>query len=222
MKHLIRIFCLLLAVLLFAGCAASDRNIQDETDTETESAASSSIAETSDAATTAVSEAQEPAASLPDSVPPEYIFTSGAGAWRTFLKLNRDGTFSGEYSDSDMGDASEEYPNGTVYLCEFQGTFENIQKVNEYTYTMTLKELKMRDPLGKEWIEDGIRYVASDASGIAGGTEFKVFFPQTPLDEVPEEFLTWWPGRYTQSETPVSTLSTYGILNCTTGEGFFQ
>ena len=41
-----------------------------------------------------------------------YGFASGSGGWTTTLQVNRDGTFSGYYSDTDLGDVSDEHPNG--------------------------------------------------------------------------------------------------------------
>lgn len=38
---------------------------------------------------------------LPADFPKDLFFNSGAGGWRTYLRLNRDGSFSGEYSDYD-------------------------------------------------------------------------------------------------------------------------
>ena len=43
-------------------------------------------------------------AKLPDVFPLEFVFSSGAGAWRTAIVLNQDGSFNGAYLDSDMGD----------------------------------------------------------------------------------------------------------------------
>ena len=59
---------------------------------------------------------------LADSLPIDLEFSSGAGAWGTGLTLAADGSFSGEYHDSDMGDSGDDYPDGTVYLCNFPGS----------------------------------------------------------------------------------------------------
>ena len=65
----------------------------------------------------------EPAETVPEAVQlpladetVEFLFTSGAGGWSTQLSLNRDGSFTGEFHDSEMGDRTEEYPNGSVYI----------------------------------------------------------------------------------------------------------
>ena len=57
------------------------------------------------------------------SEPKNFLFCSGAGGWSTGLKLNADGTFSGEYHDSNMGETGDGYPNGTMYECTFSGKF---------------------------------------------------------------------------------------------------
>ena len=66
-----------------------------------------------------------------------FGFSSGAGAWGTFLDLNDDGTFSGEFHDSNMGETGEGYPYGTVYVCDFSGKFSEPEKINEYTYSIS-------------------------------------------------------------------------------------
>lgn len=156
---------------------------------------------------------------LPQDVT-KFIFASGAGAWGTVLDLNKNGDFSGNYHDSEMGENADEYPDGTVYLSVFTGKFTNFEKINDYSYKMTVADVKTRDEVGKEWIEQGIRYVATAPHGIEGGTEFILYLPQTPVSELPEEFLYWWPARFEGEENP-TTLSYYGILNVSTNDGFF-
>ena len=156
---------------------------------------------------------------LPIEEVTSFYFSSGAGGWGTELKLNPDGSFTGCYHDSDMGDTGDGYPNGTVYICNFSGKFENIKKIDEYSYQMTLTNLTIEET-PDEWIEEGIKYIASGPYGIEGGTNFIFYMPNTPISSLSEEFLSWWPGRYDLSE-PKDTLTGYGILNVETQEGFF-
>lgn len=157
----------------------------------------------------------------------EFSFLSGAGGWRTVMTLNRDGEFTGLYLDSEMGEIGEGYPMGSVYICEFSGKFGNIEQIDAYSYKMTLTDVATEKAVGEAWIEEGIRYVASDPHGLNDPvnmlecTEFVFYLPDTPVDQVPEEFLIWWPYRYTQETEPKATLSCYGILNVTTNFGFF-
>ena len=151
----------------------------------------------------------------------EFQFLSGAGGWSTVMTLNRDGSFSGWYHDSEMGLTGEAYPHGSVYVCSFYGAFADFERINEYTYKMRLTDLTTDEPAGKEWIDDQIRYIASDPFGMEEGENFILYLPETPVAEVPEEFLIWWPYRYEHQMEPMSELSCYGILNVTTNYGFF-
>lgn len=153
------------------------------------------------------------------ATPTEFSFLSGAGGWQTVLTLHADGTFAGWFRDSDMGDQGDAYPDGTAYVCSFSGHFENIQKAEDGSYAMTLAEVTTDRNAGEEWIEDGTRYVASDPYGIALGTEFVLYTPDTPIDTLPDKFLSWWPYLSTGS---YDTLTCYGLRNVATEEGFFS
>ncbi len=87
----------------------------------------------------------------------DFVFSSGVGAWATSMTLEQDGTFSGAYYDADMGVYDEDYPNGTVYICDFSGRFSDIEKVDEYSYSLRLAELDSDYEAGKEWIENGAK-----------------------------------------------------------------
>lgn len=157
---------------------------------------------------------------LPGTFPMEFLFSSGAGGWGTTLTLYEDGTFEGAYHDSEMGDIGDGYPNGSVYVSVFSGKFGEIQKTDAYTWSMTLEELTTQNKPGEEWIEDEIRYVASEPMGVHGGETFLFYTPETPVTALTEDFLSWWPMRYLAEEAP-ETLSCYGINNLETGDGFF-
>ena len=185
-----------------SGCA-----VQDETETATEEDVMLPLSETT-----------------------EFIFSSGAGGRRTVMMLSSDGTFSGEFSDADMGDMEENYPNGTVYTCVFSGNFENMEKQFDGSYTMTLREITTEKEPGTEWIESGVRFIASGAYGLentdfdTGATlskEFVLYPPDTKVSELDEVFLSWWPERYTMGEMP-ETLGVYGIWNIDAKTGFFS
>lgn len=152
----------------------------------------------------------------------EFIFSSGAGAWRTLLTLYADGTFTGYFQDSDMGVTDDAYPNGTAYICSFSGSFENITQVDAYTYSMTLGQLTTEHTPGEEWIEDGIRYVASGPYGLEGGSHFLFCLPDTPVSILGEEMRYWWPYRFEQDNALRQTVSCYGLLNMDTSDGFFS
>ena len=161
--------------------------------------------------------AQE-ADALPDALPLDLTFASGAGAWCTGLTLERDGSFAGAYHDSEMGDQGEGYPNGSCYISTFSGRFGRIRQVDDHTWAMSLEELTVQETPGEEWIEDGVRYIAAEAYGLEEGTEFLLYSPETPTEGLDEEFLTWWPSWNVED---TGTLNCWGLLNQAMGYGFF-
>ena len=80
----------------------------------------------------------------------DFYFASGAGGWATELEIEEDGTFSGEYFDSDMGDRGTDYPNGTRYECEFEGSFQAPEKIDEYSYRLKLENLSYEKKPGTD------------------------------------------------------------------------
>lgn len=167
----------------------------------------------------------------------EMIFSSGVGAWRTYLTLYPDGSFTGEYTDSDAGDTGEDYPNGTQYICQFHGSFGEIKQMSDTFYSLVLKELvtDTRHPEGEEWIEEGVRYVSSAPYGLDGedgealkpGAVFWFYTPEATGYEPGSslygaaEFCSWMPERRRLvSET--DTLDHYGLHNLETNYGFFS
>ena len=66
---------------------------------------------------------------LPEDFPRGFIFASGAGAWGSSLSLWPDGTFTGSYHDSEMGENGEDYPNGTVYMHRKKDVIADMQQM---------------------------------------------------------------------------------------------
>ena len=56
-----------------------------------------------------------------------FVFSSGAGSWQTELTVAEDGSFQGSFQDVRWG-TPETYPDGTVYICDFQRQFTEPQK----------------------------------------------------------------------------------------------
>lgn len=151
-------------------------------------------------------------------LPSEFIFSSGAGAWCTELSVNEDGTFTGQFHDSDMGDFSEAYPNGTVYICNFIGKFSEPIPISTYVYSMKLEYLEIDDTIGDETIIDGIRYISSEAYGFDDAGEFLIYLPGCSLDEITEEFLSW--AFINRGIWDVMPMGVYGIYNVGGMQGF--
>lgn len=149
----------------------------------------------------------------------EFCFSSGAGAWSTMLYIHEDGSFEGEYLDSDMGDLdAESYPNGTRYYNAFTGRFTEPEQVNDYTWRMQVAELSHAHAFGEELL-DGFRYIYSPAYGISGAEEVYIYLPGAPLAELPEAY-RGWVGYYDLTQTEETELPFYGLYNEAEGNGF--
>ena len=153
----------------------------------------------------------------------EFGFASGVGAWSSDLTFANDGIFMGSFHDSDMGDTGDGYPNGTIYVSDFSGRFEIANVINDHSVTLRLVESGTSEPVGNEWIDDQVRYVASDPYGIAGGDEFILYFPGTPMSELTDDGRQWYqmPRALSDDELP-QTLPCYGLYNVNEANAFFS
>lgn len=148
----------------------------------------------------------------------EFYFASGAGGWRTFLNIEEDGSFHGEYSDSDMGSTGEGYPNGTYYYCEFSGKFTEAVKVNDYTYSMKIEEIScVHEPETSEIIDEILYYYATPY-GLEGAEEVLIYLPGAPTSELPEEYLNW--VRNDMVDPNAAELPFCGLYSVTEQNGF--
>ncbi len=221
MKKLHLIIPVIIVSIMFLGCLGGKKaevSVETTTAVETTAEATGSIQSVNNVPVenTQLSEVDRNLnLPIPEDTK-EFTFCSGAGGWATVMYLNADGSFSGEYHDSEMGDMTEEYPNGTVYVCNFSGKFENIKKVNEYTYKMTLSYIDAEETYGDEWIEDGIRYIGANPYGLETGKDFYFYLPETPVYELSDGFMSWSPNYYSSD-----TLEYYGIWNVEPDYGFF-
>ena len=210
-----------LAAGLLGGCSGerskSTEKTKGTTEVSTEATTEKTEGQTTEAEASTTEAQSEDVSSLPGTYPMDMVFSSGAGGWSTTLTLSEDGSFTGAFSDSEMGERDEnDYPNGTVYFCNFSGQFANIKKVNDYTYSMTLDSVVIDKEADR--IEDGIRYKEGEPSGMDSGTEIYFYTPDAPVSELPAGFLSWWQTR----SAGATTLGCYGIYNKSADAGFFQ
>lgn len=160
------------------------------------------------------------AAQFPDT-PLELVFASGVGGWGTVLTLRPDGSFTGRYSDAEMGVSSPEFPNGSCYISEFAGCFTEILQISDYAWSMKLSELTTEKEAEQTWIEDGVRYISAEPYGVTGGDTFILYAPETPADEIPADCRSWWPDAYRWRKGEIEQLEGWGLYNVKTGQGFF-
>ena len=192
---------LALALLLGAGCANGERNT-----------ASSSVGGSAQSTKT---EQDNP---LTDAGVLNFVFSSGAGGWSTQLTLQPDGTFTGRYEDMDLGDVGEENPNGTVYVCDFSGSFSQPGKVDDYFWTMELEYLSTQQEPGEVTYDEGIRYVSAQPNGLEQAREVWLYLPGAETKDLPEEFLSWTTSAF--SEEVPEQLPFYGLYSVSDQSGF--
>lgn len=151
----------------------------------------------------------------------ELVFSSGVGNWGTVMVLNRDGSFTGEFFDMNMGDAGEEYPYGTMWCCTFSGEFANFVQINEHTWSLKLAWLELDREDGETWIENGIKYIATTPYGLEDSGEFWLLMPTAPAESLPEDAVTWWPYFFYAKEDRPDTINCYALMNMESYYTFF-
>lgn len=138
----------------------------------------------------------------------EFWFYSGAGGWRTSLKIHGDGSFIGNYEDSDAD---------SLRKCDFSGRFTKLTKTGPYEYTMKCTDLKFERKPGTEERVKGLMVYYSDPYGFDDAEEFKVYLPGKKVNELPDGFLSWSHG-----EASTGYLQCYGIYNVGGQQGFVE
>lgn len=118
-----------------------------------------------------------------------FRFSSGAGAWGTVLTIREDGSFSGTYSDTDMGGEGD--LSVIQYRCDFTGRFTQPERVNDYTYSVRIAEISYAHAAGTDEIADGFHYYYTDPYGLKDAEEILIYLPGAPLDQMTEDFLSW-------------------------------
>lgn len=156
--------------------------------------------------------------SFADITNKEFCFSSGAGAWATYVYVSEDGSFEGFYHDSDMGDIGEGYEYGTSYSCHFTGKFAEPVKVDDYTYSLKIESISQDSESGKEEIIDNVKVVYSDPYGFNGTDEMYVYLPGTPVSGLSEDFLSWVSMAFTEENQ--TTLPFYALYNVSEKYGF--
>ena len=120
-----------------------------------------------------------------------FTYSSGAGGWSTTITFGANGSFTGEHRDNEMGLTGNKYPNGTVYTSSFYGSFSDVKWEGDYQYSILLKDLYLRNNLGVETYENGVRYVTTGAVGFEKAGYFTLYLPGMTTTKTPEPMQTW-------------------------------
>jgi uncharacterized protein YecT (DUF1311 family) len=148
----------------------------------------------------------------------KFEFSSGVGAWMEEFTIEKDGYFHGNYHDSDMGSIGEGYENGTVYASSYSGHFNELIKINDYTYKMKLADISYDNTTETEEIIDNTRYIYMESCCFGGNDTFMVYLPGTPLEQLSEEVIGWT-AMCNQSQTELTMMvisneaNEYGIYS---------
>lgn len=156
--------------------------------------------------------------SFADVADREFYFSSGAGGWCTVLYIHEDGTFDGNYHDSDMGDSAPEYPNGTLYYCDFSGKFTEPEKIDDTTWAFQIESIEYPYGSGEE-IRDGYHYYYTEAYGLDGAEDLYMYLPGAKLEDLPEAYRSWV-GYYNMEDVSETELPFYGLYNVKEETGF--
>ena len=158
------------------------------------------------------------------SLPESFSFCSGVGAWETAIFPEADGSFTGLYQDTNYGESGDGY-DGTIYECSFHGRFGEVERVDDYTYSMRCLELEV-EPFEQyiETMDDGWRicHIPSPPYGMQDAGEIMVYLPGSQMSKLPWEFVDWvsMPNAWDRSNLPV-LLPYWGLYNVSAEDGFF-
>lgn len=186
MKKLWILACVLL-VLSLAACGKAPDDVT--TDASTDADDTSASAETDASVSTDAPTAE--GLSYADLSDLTFTFSSGVGSWQTIMYMQADGSFTGEYFDSDMGVTGEGYPDGTVYVCTFSGQFAPLSRVDDLTYTTKVESISYVQPADTEEIQDGVRYVYTTAYGLDDAQTLYFYLPGTETANLSEACMSW-------------------------------
>ncbi len=148
----------------------------------------------------------------------QFEFSSGAGGWSEAFTIEKDGYFTGNYHDSDMGDTGEGYSQGTFYSSAYSGHFTELTKINEYTYQMKLADISYKEKESKEEIIDNTRYIYTESYCLGGTDTFTIYLPGTPLSEISQEAYSWL-SMMNESDQELTMMA---IVDETNGYGIYS
>ncbi|CAI3278482.1 hypothetical protein CIRMBP1220_00307 [Enterococcus cecorum] len=145
-----------------------------------------------------------------------FSFSSGTGGWGSSLSIGPNGTFSGDYHDSDMGSTGPGYPGGTISESKVSGQFTRAHQVSPTLYEVDIENLQYEKPVGSSEIKENRKYEYSEAYGISKNHRMAIYLPGTPISSMPEELRLYSYGLIPEDS---QTLPVYVIQGDM--EGFF-
>ena len=154
------------------------------------------------------------------TLPESFSFLSGVGAWSTEVSIYADGTFSGHFHDTNMGEDDDGNSITERNQCFFNGKFTNVKKIDDYTYLMEIETLNTEGTVGERKLEEDALYITTEPYGFDNAGEFFLYLPGKSVSELPQEFLIWVYSPAAMGEN-VEILPLYGLYNVGGQQGFF-
>ncbi|MBO5326205.1 MAG: hypothetical protein J6A80_08250 [Lachnospiraceae bacterium] len=143
------------------------------------------------------------------------------GDYPTWLYVSSDGSFTGGYKELYPEDTGENYPDGTIYLCNFDGKFAEPKKINSYTYSLEVSTMTYEEHIGSHIKKDDLYYYYVPPMGLYDLEELVLYTPGAPLRELPVAFLESV-GYQALSLEKDATLPFYAIYNVKEEKGFLN
>ena len=147
-----------------------------------------------------------------------YDFASGVGAWATGLTILPDGSFYGDFHDTDMEDSALNgvHYDAICYYADFTGRLSTPERVGAQELDCAVIDLKYDK--GAPYVQDGIRYEPVDPYGVALGDRLRFFMKGTDVANLPEGLWEWLCMKAVQPEG--GRLTYVAMYNETSGAGF--
>lgn len=155
----------------------------------------------------------------------KFVFMSGAGAWQSEIFFDKNGTFTGEYSDFNGNDR---------YLCQMKGKFVVDSKINETCYILRLVDPEITSPTGEkenqtfneadiraEYIDSFYGFATSNDGPFKFQDKFTLYTPMRQFEEMSQELKSWLGPSYGM-ETSYGETYQYILVNNSTIEPFVE
>ena len=143
------------------------------------------------------------------------------GDYPTWFYVSSNGSFTGGYKDLNLENTGEEYPDGTIDLCNFDGKFAEPKKINAYTYSLEVSTMTYEEHIGSHIKKDDLYYYYVPPMGLYDLEELVLYTPGAPLRELPVAFLESV-GYQALSLEKDATLPFYAIYNVKEEKGFLN
>ncbi|KAB5605514.1 PASTA domain-containing protein [Bifidobacterium jacchi] len=143
----------------------------------------------------------------------DYSMGSGAGAWGTSMTVNADGTFTGRYSDANMGDTGEGYTHGSIAAANFSGRFTSPKKNPDGTYTLQCADFKVDGVKGSSRIEDQTKITVSEAVGLEPCRTFTAYPQGYAVSKLSSDMKTWSMTYLSSVDSTITKLPGWALKN---------